>query len=163
MRHGGNVEFRPLGEVAACELVELFNLPEVRRHLPLAEGPFTTASCETFLAAKERMWDEHGFGPWAFYIDGVFAGWGGLQPEGPEADLGFVLHPRAWGLGAALAREFLRQAFAEMRRASVTVLLPGSRSRVRALARLGFEEDGPTTIAGRPFVRYRAWNPQGVP
>ena len=43
------------------------------------------------------MWDEHGYGPWAFIINGEFAGWGGLQPEQGEADFALVLHPDFWG------------------------------------------------------------------
>jgi ribosomal-protein-alanine N-acetyltransferase len=106
------------------------------------------------------MWAEHGYGPWAFFIDGQFAGWGGLQPEGPDADLGIVLHPRFWGLGYALSREILRRAFAEMGHKSVIVLLPPSRTRVRALKRLGFEDDGEVVLSGERFMRYRRRNPR---
>jgi len=31
-----------------------------------------------WIAGKEKLWAEHGYGPWAFLIDGKFAGWGGL-------------------------------------------------------------------------------------
>jgi RimJ/RimL family protein N-acetyltransferase len=154
------IEFKRLPEVPLEHLVDLFNDPDVRRHLPLAKSPFTAESCARFVAAKEQLWAEHGYGPWAFFVDGEFAGWGGLQPEGPDADLGFVLHPRFWGLGLRLTREILRQAFEEMNRESVIVLLPPSRARVRALKRMGFEADGETLVGGERFIRYRRYNPR---
>jgi RimJ/RimL family protein N-acetyltransferase len=150
-----DVEFRRLTEVSLDDLVELFNHPDVRRHLPLAKDTFTTETCARFVEAKERMWAEHGYGPWAFLVDGEFAGWGGLQPEGSDADLGFVLHPRFWGLGFTLAREILRQAITEDCHESVIALLPPSRTRVRALQRMGFEEDGEVVLDGERFIRYR--------
>ena len=153
------VEFRRLTEVSLEDLAELFNHSDVRRHLPLARGTFTADMCAAFVATKERMWADHGFGPWAFFVGGRFAGWGGLQPEGPDADLGIVLHPRFWGLGGVLAREVLARAFGQMGRESVTVLLPPSRTRVRALRRMGFENDGEVLLGQERFVRYRAWNP----
>lgn len=33
-----------------------------------------------------------------FFVDGQFAGWGGLQQEDGDADLALVLHPDYWGL-----------------------------------------------------------------
>lgn len=74
------------------------NDPLVRRQLPLAPEHFSEIDCEAFIAAKEQLWDEYGYGPWAIVVDGQFAGWGGLQPEGGEADLVLVLHPDYWEL-----------------------------------------------------------------
>lgn len=155
-----DVEFKRLTETSLVDLAELFNHPDVRRHLPLAKGEFTAEKCARFVSSKERIWDEHGYGPWAFFVDGQFAGWGGLQPEGPDADLGLVLHPRYWGLGYSLAREILTRAFEEMGHDSVIVLLPPSRTRVRALKRMGFQEDGELVLGDERFIRYRTWNPR---
>lgn len=77
-----------------------------------------------------------------------------------KTDLAIVLHPRFWGLGYTLAREILRRAFAEMDHDSVIVLLPPSRTRVRALKRMGFEEDGQVVLGGELFIRYRGRNPR---
>lgn len=157
------VEFKRLTEVSLVDLAELFNHPDVRRHLPLAEGRFTAERCASFVLEKERMWDEHGYGPWAFFVEGRFAGWGGLQPEGPDADFGLVLHPRFWGLGPALVLEILRRAFEEMGCDSVTILLPPSRTRIRALKRIGFERDGSVASGGERFARYRKRRAPGKP
>jgi GNAT superfamily N-acetyltransferase len=150
-----DLQLRRLGEVDPADLVELMNHPRVRRHMPLADGPFGAAECAAFVTAKEELWREHGYGPWAFVIDGEFAGWGGLQPEDGDADLALVLHPRFWGHGRAVYERVLDEAFGPLGFDSVTVLLPPTRGGAHGVRRLGFHPDGETDIAGRRFLRYR--------
>lgn len=140
-------------------LVALMNDPRVRRHLPLARGTFGPAEAARFVAAKERIWAEHGYGPWGILVDDSFAGWGGLQPEGDDVDLGLVLHPDRWGLGRALYAHFAHVAFTELRVPSVIVLLPTSRTRVRGVLAAGFVEEGEVAVGGARFVRYRLHAP----
>lgn len=149
------IVFRRLPEVDPAELIALMNDPRVRRHLPLARGEFGPAECARFVAAKERLWAEHGYGPWAFEVGGAFAGWGGLQPEGDDVDLGLVLRPEFWGVGRALYGRLLATAFEELGARSVVVLLPPSRVRVSGVERLGFQRDGAVDVAGVRFHRYR--------
>jgi [ribosomal protein S5]-alanine N-acetyltransferase len=156
-----SLQFTRLSQVDPMEIVELMSNPLVRRHMPLLDR-FGLAECHRFVAAKERMWAEHGHGPWAFIVDGHFAGWGGLQPEGGDADLALVLSPRYWGLGGMLCQEILRRAFEEMNLPSVTVLLPPGRTRTRALQRLGFSKDGEVTLHGHPFIRFRRHAPRAL-
>jgi ribosomal-protein-alanine N-acetyltransferase len=54
------------------------NGPLVRRQMPLTSDGFDLADAGEFMAGKESLWTEHGFGPWAIWINGRFAGWGGL-------------------------------------------------------------------------------------
>jgi ribosomal-protein-alanine N-acetyltransferase len=149
------LELRRLTDASTADLIELMNHPLVRRQMPLTQDNFSERDAQSFVAGKERLWAEHGYGPWAFFIDGRFAGWGGLQPEAGDADLGLVLHPDFWGSGKAIYDEIIRRAFAEMDLDSVTVLLPPSRTRVRGLMRLGFTEDGELELAGERFLRFR--------
>ena len=149
------IEFRRLSEVDPADIIALMNDPLVRRHMPLARGEFGPDQCARFVAAKERLWAEHGYGPWAFVVDGEFAGWGGLQPEGDEVDLGLVLRPRHWGAGRLLHARILDFAFAELRAPSVIVLLPPSRVRVSGVLQVGFRPDGELAVGGERFVRYR--------
>lgn len=157
-----SVVFKRLSEVDKFAIIDLMNNPLVRRHMPLARGNFGPAECDELVAAKERLWDEHGYGPWAFVVDGEFAGWGGLQPEGGEVDLGLVLHSKHWGLGKALYKEIISLAFREMGFKSVTVLLPPTRTRLSGVLALGFKPDSEVEIAGERFIRYRLNAPDGV-
>lgn len=83
------------------------NHPMVRRQMPLFNGEFDDNACEQFIAAKENLWVEFGYGPWAFVVEGEFAGWGGLQPENGDADLALVLHPRYWGVGKVIYKRII--------------------------------------------------------
>lgn len=149
------IEFRRLRQVSSLAIIELMNQRAVRRHLPLARGHFGPSDCEKFVASKERMWEEYGYGPWAFVIDGEFIGWGGLQPDGNDVDVGLVLYQSHWGAGRVLYQRIIAYAFGELGIGSVTILLPPSRKRLSAVQRLGFCPDGEVTLDGERFLRYR--------
>ncbi len=149
------IAFKRLSEVDPRDIIELMNDPLVRRHLPLARGRFGESECAKFVAAKARIWEVAGYGPWAFILDDVFLGWGGLQPEGKDADIGMVLHSNHWGAGRVLFQRIIDYAFGELGLDSVMALLPPSRTRVAGMRRLGFRLDGDTFVEGERFVCYR--------
>ncbi|MFB9414692.1 GNAT family N-acetyltransferase [Dactylosporangium matsuzakiense] len=155
----GMLTLARLTQVAPEALIDLMNDPRVRRHMPLATGVFGPAECTAWVAAKEAMWHEHGYGPWAFLVDGEFAGWGGLQPEDGDADLALVLRQAFWGHGRAIAERVLAEAFGPLALPAVTVLLPPSRRTAAAVLRLGFRPDGEIELAGRRFHRFRRTAP----
>ena len=149
------IALRRLTEIDPGDIIELMTDPRVRRHMPLARGEFGPAECAGFVEAKEALWREHGYGPWAFVIGGEFAGWGGLQSEEGDADLGIVLHQRFWGYGRAIAEIFVEEAFGKLGFDSVIILLPASRAAAHGILRLGFVPDGGTEFHGVPFQRFR--------
>lgn len=151
------ITFARLSEVDPADLIALMNYPRMRRHLPLAHGMFGPQECARFVAAKEQHWAEHGYGPWAFYVEGAFAGWGGLQRESDDIDLGLVLHPRYWGLGQSLYARLAAEAFDRLGARSVIVLLPISRRHVAALGRAGFVPDGEVWVGEERFRRFRLY------
>ena len=152
------IECKRLSEINKSEIIQLFNHPLVRRHMPLAKNCFTDAAYDAFIADKEQLWAEHGYGPWAFVVDDKFAGWGGLQYEEGDADLALVLHPDFWGMGRAIYETIIKKAFGEMGFESITALLPPSRTRTKGLERLGFQPDGELLIKGERFLRYRLYS-----
>lgn len=148
------ITFHPLSEIPAAELLALLTDPDVRRHMPLAGDNWDAEGAANWARAKDAQWQENGYGPWAIRIDGTFAGWGGFQKEGDEADLGLVLLPGLWGHGAAIFRELVRRG-AEMQLRNVTIMLPPSRVRLKGLVRLGFEPAGQLDYAGQRFLKFR--------
>lgn len=153
------LEFKRLNEIDCSEYIALNTNPLIRRQMPLTSDKFDEEDCKEWIASKEKMWEEHGYGPWAFVVDDKFAGWGGLQPEEGDADLGLVLHPDYWGYGKVIYEEIIRHAFEEMGLASVTILFPPTRTRVKGILRLGFQPDGEVEIGGERFIRYRLYAP----
>ena len=158
-----HLEFSRLKKIDRAEIVALHSNPKVRRQMPLFGDQFDDEQCKAWVVGKENQWDKYGYGPWAFLIDGHFAGWGGLQYEDGDADLGLVLHPDYWGAGQTIYREIIRRGFEEMGLESVIILLPPSRTRIKGIFRLGFQSDGEVEIGGERFLRFRLHAPASVP
>ena len=149
------IEFKRLAEVDKPDIIKLMNHPLVGRQMPLLKAGFSDSDCDKFIAQKEQLWKAHGYGPSAFVVDGHFAGWGGLQPEGSDVDLALVLHPDYWGIGKKLYTKIIAEAFTKMGFCSITVLLPPTRTRVQGLLRLGFKEEQIVEVGNEKFVKYR--------
>jgi RimJ/RimL family protein N-acetyltransferase len=149
------IKFVHLFEVKEEQIIELMNNELVGKHLPLLARRFSVENCQTFLKAKKRLWDEQGFGPLAFLVNGEFAGWGGLQLEHGDADFAMVLHPKYWGCGRKIFNIFKDQAFNQMNLNSITTLFPPSRQNSRAIVRLGFINEGQLRVDGELFMRFR--------
>lgn len=150
-----DIAFVSLSEVAEDDIIALMTNPEVGKQMPLLAGGFSRDACRIFLEAKKQMWEQHGYGPWAFLVQGEFAGWGGLQPEHGDADFALVLHPQFWGWGRKIFAKIRDMAFGEMELESFTILFPPSRLNAKAVTRIGFVKDGQLMIDGAEFVRYR--------
>jgi hypothetical protein len=133
----------------------LLNHPDVIRHMPLSTESWTEHAVMEWAKGKDAQWQAHGYGPWAIRIDGAFAGWGGFQKKGREADLALVLLPEFWGYGPALVRHCMNRR-QELGIGPVSILLPPSRVRVRGLARIGFAFDCEVEYEGQRFLKFRA-------
>ena len=134
----------------------LLNHPDVIRHMPLADGKWTESAVADWAKAKDAQWLESGYGPWSIRIDGNFAGWGGFQSEGDEADLALVLLPKYWGHGVKIFRGLMSRRI-ELGIGPVSIMLPPSRSRIRGIARIGFALDGEVAYEGQRFLKFRAF------
>ncbi|WP_208109493.1 GNAT family N-acetyltransferase [Microbacterium sp. BK668] len=135
-------------------MTRLLNEPRNARHMPLA-GRFDQAQAAEWVRSKDAQWQHNGYGPWAVFVGGEFAGWGGFQREDDGPDFGLVLFPSFWGAGADVARAALDAGFEHFGFDEVFVALPYSRSPDRVLARWGFTSVGSGDFDGVPFRRYR--------
>ena len=149
------IEFRRLDEVDKKEIIDLMNNPLVRRQLPLAKEVFDDKAYQKCIQIKNNLWKKHGYGPWAFFMNKKFVGWGGLQYEEGYPDLALILHPKYWGKGKGIYKHIIRRAFNEMGFESITALLPVSRKHDKALLRLHFKPDGETILENELFIRFR--------
>ena len=108
-----------------------------------------------FVTAKEACWQRDGLGHWAILCDGRYVGWGGFQKEGVEWDYGLVLKSEYFGLGTLITRKAIALAVADTRIPYVTFLLPPSRRKLGALARLGASFVDEIEHEGVKFLKYR--------
>lgn len=151
-----HIKLARLGQINMDEIIALNTNERVLKQMPLAEGSvFDENACIAWVKGKEQQWAENGYGPWAILVDGKFAGWGGFQKEDDDADLALVLHPQYWGCGKQIFDEMIRKAFGEMGFESITILLPPSRTKLKGIYALGFEQDGEMIYDGVRFIRYR--------
>jgi hypothetical protein len=128
--------------------------------MPLAKDSLLDEKqCLAWVKGKEKQWQDHGYGPWAFLVDNKFAGWGGLQYEDGDADLALVLHPQYWGFGKKIFNEIIRRAFNEMGMESITILLPPTRNKLKRIYLLGFEFESEIMLSGELFIKYRLYKP----
>jgi ribosomal protein S18 acetylase RimI-like enzyme len=143
-------------------VIDLFNDPLVKRHMPLSPKKFDEDSYQQFIAEKQLMWEEHGFGPYAYFVDDTFIGWGGIQPDESDFELALVLSPKYWGYGKELYYDLIKEAFIQHNLESVTILFPPSRTRVKWILKQGFKEEAQVTIKGKTFIRFRLKNPNYI-
>lgn len=160
--HDYSIELRPLRSAPRAVVIAQMNDARVRRHLPLASGTFDDAAYEGFIEGKEALWDDHGYGPWAIFLDDQYAGWGGLQPDDSEAELALVLCPWAFGQGANIAKHIIAWGFERRDFDQILVYLPLSRDCDSFLKRNGFSPDGCITIGDVVFTRYYIPHPKRV-
>jgi [ribosomal protein S5]-alanine N-acetyltransferase len=150
-----NINFKNLKEISPEKIIRLLNNPLVLRYMPLASAHFDENDYRTFIQTKETMWQKHGFGPWAFELNGEFIGWGGLQPEGKDVEIALVLDPKYWGYGIVLYRKIIQYAFENLKLDSLIIFLPSTRKRMKGILKLGFKEEGSQEIAGKLFYKFR--------
>ena len=150
------IDFAPLSSIDPRELLALLTDPQVLRHMPLAgPEPMRPDEVPQWVAGKEAITEQHGFGPQAILIDGTFAGWGGLDPDSDGTGIALVLFPAYWGWGHQIVKVLLEEAFGQLGLPYVLVKFPPSRTRVRGLLKLGFRKVGEEMIDGERFIIYR--------
>lgn len=150
---------RRLKDIDKEKIIQLLTHSLVKRHMPLSSTHFGEEEYVDFITAKEQIWEEHGFGPEGYFVDDVFIGWAGLQPdEGDDFEIAIVLVPEQWGYGRHIYKELVEFAFIRLKLKSVVIYFPPSRTRIKGIFKAGFIRDGENVIDGKRFMRYRLWN-----
>ena len=129
--------------------------PRLAEHMPLLTAKWDRVAVTRFVAAKEECWSRDGLGHWAILCNGEYVGWGGFQKEGDEWDFGLVLKPAAFGLGTRISKKAIEFAIADERIPFVTFLLPPSRKKLGALAKMGAKFVDEIDYNGARFLKYR--------
>jgi ribosomal-protein-alanine N-acetyltransferase len=136
---------------------ELCSDPFAMRFITGGE-PIPRAAIGELSARSVRMWEEHGFGPWAVTEkrNGSWIGRIGLNllhdwPEPHRWEIGFELIPRSWGCGLATegAREGLRFGFREVKLERIIgVTAADHRAARRVMEKCGLSFRGETRFRG---------------
>lgn len=144
-------------------LTAVYTHPLVARWI----GPHTRADVADEIALHVAGQAERGWSFWAVEDreSGRLLGDCGLQPlehRGPEPELGYELHPDAWGRGVATeaARAVMAAAFGPLGLDRVVaVVKPEHRASQRVLEKAGLRRAGTREAYGEPMLIYEALNP----
>jgi len=150
-----DIVFARLVDIPPERIISHMSDPRVTAHMPLAGFEWDYDAVARFVAAKEGYWSRDGLGHWAILYNENYAGWGGFEREGDEWEFGLVLKPEYFGLGIRIVRKAIRFALADERIRTVTFLLPPSRRKRGALARLGATFVGEVRHGGARFLKFR--------
>lgn len=116
-----------------------------------------------------QQWEHNGHGQWTWFDKATeqFVGRGGIRKvvvdNRPEIELGYALMPEFWGKGLAveIGEKSLAVAFEQLGYPSVVcyTLVDNKRSQ-RVMEKLGFTLEKNVSIANKPHVFYRFFNPE---
>lgn len=149
------ITFTRLSTISVAEIAGHMSDPALAAHMPLLQGDWDEQRAADFVVMKEKRWEQDGLGHWAVLADGAYVGWGGFQLERTDWDYGLVLKPSGFGLGMKITAQAMRFARNDARIPSVTFLLPPTRTKLGALARMGAKFEGDVRLDGALFRKYR--------
>ena len=152
---GRNITFARLPDISPDEIIAHMSAPRVAEHMPLLTFKWDRDAVTKFIATKEACWRRDGLGHWAILCNDRYIGWGGFQKECDEWEYGLVLKPESFGLGTIISKMAIEFAVADRRIPFVTFLLPLSRKKLGALARLGAKLVDEVEYNGATFLKYR--------
>lgn len=157
------LRLRPLRADDLPALADIYMHPLVSRWI----GTHTKQDVERDIEQQVEHQVALGWSFWAVEElgTGQLVGDCGLQPlehRGPEVELGYDLHPSAWGRGLATeaTREVMRQAFGPLSIGRViAVVKPDHARSQRVLEKAGLDRVGMRQAYGELLVLYEAHRP----
>ena len=161
------LRLRPLRADDVDDLTEVYWHPLVAQWI----GPHTREDVARDIALHVEHQASLGWSFWAVEdrASARFIGDCGLQPlehRGPEVELGYDFHPRAWGRGLATeaACAVMEKAFGALQIESVVaVVKPENRASQRVLEKAGLQRTGAREAYGEAMFLYEAHAPINLP
>ncbi len=146
-----NIEFLGLNHTNSADVLAVLNEPELRAHL-IDHEYFDAISLQEWIGAKIKIDALPGCRVRVIYIDGVLAGWCGIQPDEQGFELAIVLSQRFWGMGIATFKILMGWA-KELGHQEIRFHLLDSRPEYKALSKMASKVDK-TQLFGRSFTTY---------
>ncbi|MFA0814063.1 GNAT family N-acetyltransferase [Microbulbifer epialgicus] len=145
------MEFIDLSHVKIGELLTILNEQKIRKHL-IEHAYFDVASLRQWVENKIKIDLLPGCRIRAVYINGILAGWCGIQPDDKGFELAIVISQKFWGSGTLVFKELMRWA-KELGHKEVLLHLLESRPEYRILKRVATQVHK-TELLGRSFTTY---------
>ena len=147
-----HIEFLPFNQVGSDDLMAILNEDCLRTHL-IDHPYFDSASVQIWMADKIKVDAMPGCRVRAVSINGVLAGWCGIQPDDDSVELAIVISQQFWGFGRAIFKSLIGWAN-ELGHTEVVFHLLDSRPEYKALDKIAINVHK-TEQLGRCFTTYR--------
>jgi hypothetical protein len=103
------IAYIPFSQADPGEFLEILNDAVLRKHLA-AHAVFDNVSVRKWMDQKIQSDSTTGCRVRAITIDGVLAGWCGIQPDDNGFEIAIVLSQRFWGSGISVFKTLMRWA-----------------------------------------------------
>lgn len=145
------IEYLFFDQVNPEDFMSLVNEDSLRTHL--VEHPyFDATSLRAWMEDKIKVDAIQGCRIRAVYIDGVLAGWCGIQPDDNGFELAIVISQKFWGFGILIFKTLMCWAN-ELGHKEIVFHLLDSRPVYKALNKMATKVHK-TELAGRCFTTY---------
>lgn len=146
-----DIAFLPLNNVDQQDLLAVLNESALRVHL-VEHALFDIASLHDWVEEKNQVDSLPGCRVRGVVIDGIVAGWCGIQPDDNGVELAIVLSKKFWGYGISLFKTLMVWAH-ELGHKEIRFHLLDSRPEYKALQKMASKVDK-TKLMGRCFTTY---------
>jgi hypothetical protein len=145
------IDYLQLNQANKRDLLEILNDDCLRKHL--VDHPyFDDASLQSWMEAKIAIDAIQGCRIRLVSVDGMLAGWCGIQPDDNGFELAIVISRNFWGSGVQVFRSLLHWA-RELGHNEVLFHLLDSRPVYKALSKMASKVES-TELYGRRFTTY---------
>jgi len=146
-----NIEYVSFKQVDPEALMSVVNEDSLRTHL--VDHPyFDATSIQAWIEEKVELDASPGCRVRVVYVDGVLAGWCGIQPDELGFEIAIVISKQFWGCGIPMFKTLISWA-KELGHTEVHFHLLDSRREYKALAKIASQMRS-TQLLGRSFTTY---------
>ena len=146
-----NIEYLSFKQVDPKKLMAVVNEDSLRAHL-ISHPYFDIKSIQTWIEDKIEIDAMRGCRVRVVSIDGVIAGWCGIQPDNNGFEIAIVISQKFWGSGIAIFKTLMIWAN-ELGHTEVLFHLLDSRREYKALSKMATKVHR-TQLLGRCFTTY---------
>lgn len=145
------IEFLCFNQVSPEDLMVVINEDSLRTHL-IDHPYFDAISTQEWMEGKIKTDAVHGCRIRVVFIDGVLAGWCGIQPDDNGFELAIIISQKFWGFGISIFKTLMFWA-KELGHKEVVFHLLESRPEYKALNKVSTKVYK-TELSGRTFTTY---------
>lgn len=145
------IEYFSFRQVNPKDFLEIVNDDSLRSHL-IDHPYFDRDSLQEWMKEKISIDETQGCRVRAVYIEGVLAGWCGIQPDDKGFEIAIVIAKKFWGFGLPIFNTLMCWA-GELGHKEILFHLLDSRPEYKALKKISTKYEK-TELAGRRFTTY---------